>query len=247
MGSRLLNSLGAATLGIVISVILINSVSSEVPTKLENSVVDSKNFTKEEVKVDEMLQKADSLIETAHDSKKYVYDMGKKLYVSKVNVSVSRGGTKANLRNYNLNESFGFSGEDLDIALKGTKLEGIGRYAKEAEDTYGVNAVFIISLAQHESGFGKSRIAEDKNNLFGIGAYDRDPYACAFSYETKRECIMDFAKLIRKRYFENKELYDLMEIGSIYSSDDKWAAMVAQMMNENITKILKHRMFEETI
>ena len=95
----------------------------------------------------------------------------------------------------------GYSAEDLDriIANKGynantSKMFGTGKYFKEAEETYGQNALMMFSTAMNESASGTSKIAKDKNNLFGYGAADSCAYDCAYSYDSVRDSIMDYAK-----------------------------------------------------
>ena len=95
----------------------------------------------------------------------------------------------------------GYTAEDLDrvIANKGynastSKMYGTGKYFKEAEATYGQNALMMFSTAMNESANGTSRIAMDKNNLFGYGASDSNPYDGAYTYANPRESIMDYAK-----------------------------------------------------
>ena len=95
----------------------------------------------------------------------------------------------------------GYSAGDLDriIANKGynantSKMFGTGKYFKEAEDTYGQNALMMFSTAMNESASGTSKIAMDKNNLFGYGAADSCAYDCAYSYNSVRDSIMDYAK-----------------------------------------------------
>ena len=95
----------------------------------------------------------------------------------------------------------GYSAEDLDriIANKGynantSKMFGTGKYFKEAEETYGQNALMMFSTAMNESASGTSKIAKDKNNLFGYGAADSCAYDCAYSYGSVRDSIMDYAK-----------------------------------------------------
>ena len=70
----------------------------------------------------------------------------------------------------------------------------MGAALKEAENTYGVNALLTLSVAINESGWGQSRIAKDKNNLFGMGAIDSDPYNGAYSYPSTRESVLDFTQ-----------------------------------------------------
>lgn len=95
----------------------------------------------------------------------------------------------------------GYTASDLDniIASKGynastSKMYGTGQYFKEAEATYGQNALMMFSTAMNESANGTSKIAMDKNNLFGYGASDSNPYDGAYSYDSPRDSIMDYAK-----------------------------------------------------
>lgn len=93
-----------------------------------------------------------------------------------------------------------YSAEDLDniVSSKGynassSKMYGTGIYFKEAEETYGTNALLAFSTALNESAYGTSSIAMNKNNLFGYGAADNCPYDCAYSYSSPRDSIMSYA------------------------------------------------------
>ncbi len=101
----------------------------------------------------------------------------------------------------------GYTAEDLDniIASKGytastSKMYGTGKYFKEAEATYGQNALMMFGTAMNESANGTSKIAMDKNNLFGYGASDSNPYDGAYSYNSPRDSIMDYAKRTGSNY-----------------------------------------------
>lgn len=80
--------------------------------------------------------------------------------------------------------------------IKGTnsKLIGLGAAFKEAETLYGVNAMLALSIAINESNFGKSSIAQTKNNLFGLAAYDASPGESALTFATPKDSVIDFAK-----------------------------------------------------
>lgn len=100
-----------------------------------------------------------------------------------------------------------YTASDLDsiIANKGynasnSKMYGTGQYFKEAEATYGQNALMMFSHAATESAYGTSNIAMDKNNLFGYGAADSCAYDCAYSYDSPRDSIMDYAQKTGDRY-----------------------------------------------
>ncbi len=101
----------------------------------------------------------------------------------------------------------GYTASDFDniIASKGytastSKMYGAGKYFKEAEATYGQNALMMFGTASNESAYGTSRIAMDKNNLFGYGAADSCAYDCAVSYNSVRDSIMDYAQKTGSSY-----------------------------------------------
>lgn len=83
---------------------------------------------------------------------------------------------------------------DKQITNKSSKMYGSGKYFKEVEEMYGVNALSMFSVAKNESSSGTSKIAMNKNNLFGYGANDSDPYNSAKTYASVKDSIIDYAK-----------------------------------------------------
>lgn len=60
-------------------------------------------------------------------------------------------------------------------ATKKSKLIGLGTTLKDVEAKSQINAMLILSLAQHESAYGMSEHAQKLNNLFGLYVYDTNP------------------------------------------------------------------------
>lgn len=73
----------------------------------------------------------------------------------------------------------------------------------EAQNTYGVNALMMLSLAINESGFGRSQIAIEKNNLFGHAAYDNAPNENASGYQDVAAGIATHASLFLNKGYLN--------------------------------------------
>ena len=71
--------------------------------------------------------------------------------------------------------------------------------AKEAK----IDPVYLAAHAAWESGWGKSQIVRDKNNWFGIGAYNASAYSSAYSYSSPEEGIKAGAKWIAENYIWN--------------------------------------------
>jgi membrane-bound lytic murein transglycosylase B len=117
----------------------------------------------------------------------------------------------------------GFSAAMLERCLAGTELEGLGSALVQAEKATGINALVLAGIIAHESGWGRSRIAKEKNNLAGLGTYDHSP-GSAICFESRAECVMFLAELLRERPGS------LEEIGTWYAIDPRWAEKVAGCM-----------------
>ncbi len=134
----------------------------------------------------------------------------------------------------NVRLSSGATALAIDEKLKGTDLEGLGASFVKAESDYGVNAWFLTGLAIHESGYGSSKIAQDKNNIFGYQAYDATPYASAATFSSKAESIDYVAKNLSEAYLTPGGTYyngtSIDSIGKRYATDPSWSSKVKNIM-----------------
>jgi len=74
-----------------------------------------------------------------------------------------------------------------------SQMYGMGYAFINSQNTYGINALQTFSAALTESGAGTSAIAFYKNNLFGMGASDSNPFGNAVTYTSVEESIMKYA------------------------------------------------------
>ncbi|PSL48484.1 beta-N-acetylglucosaminidase [Salsuginibacillus halophilus] len=81
-------------------------------------------------------------------------------------------------------------------------------YFFKAEEEHGVNAQYVLAVAAHESSWGESDIARDKDNYFGIGAVDGDAYEAANEYEDMETGIIEGAAFIKEYFNENDWRYN---------------------------------------
>ncbi len=130
----------------------------------------------------------------------------------------------------------GATAEDIDRAFAGTRLNGLGKSFVQAEKKHGVNAWFLASIAALESGYGTSKIANDKNNLFGFCAYDDSPYASAKRFKNFEDGINHVAGYLSKEYLKRGGAHfkglSVDSVGSSYATDPKWADSVSFIMNQ---------------
>ncbi|HHY74228.1 MAG TPA: S-layer protein [Bacillus bacterium] len=118
-------------------------------------------------------------------------------------------------------------------------LIGLGAVFKEAERETGVNALYLLAHAIHESSWGTSKIATEKYNLYGIRAIDADAYNSAMEFASFEDCILYAAKYVRDNYLTpgERSFYNGSFLGHkgagvtlFYASDPYWGQKIAGYM-----------------
>lgn len=77
-----------------------------------------------------------------------------------------------------------------------------GEYFINAQNTYGVNALMLFAQAANESAYGTSYYAKNRNNLFGVAAYDDDPNN-ASSFASVEDGIYEQAGRLLRNYLDS--------------------------------------------
>ena len=129
-----------------------------------------------------------------------------------------------------------------------SKLNNTGDMFIKYQNKYGVNALMAASFAALESGWGKSSIAQNKNNLFGMNATDANPSEDAKKYSSVEACIEDFASNWMSKKYLNGTYTSLFRGGYFgdkgsgifgkYSSDPyegEKCASIAENMDASIS------------
>ncbi|MBR3162592.1 MAG: G5 domain-containing protein [Clostridia bacterium] len=150
-----------------------------------------------------------------------------------------------------VNKASGLTLEDFKKALSNNPkdvnkiFENNAEAFFNAEQKYNVNGLFIAAIGINESAWGTSNIASTKKNLFGYGAYDRDPYNSSYTFETYEDGIDLVTKVMAKYYLNpaGTKIYgDEMASGKYYNgptiaavnmryaSDTDWAKKVYTYM-----------------
>lgn len=120
------------------------------------------------------------------------------------------------------------------------------------EKQYNINGVFVAAIGIHESGWGTSKIAQNKKNLFGYRAYDSNPYSSASSFNSYAECIDFIARVLVKYYLNPRgtpigngenaigTYYNgntVTAVNEKYATDKDWAKKVYNYMEYLYKKI----------
>ena len=159
--------------------------------------------------------------------------------------------------NMALNKPSGLSLEQFKKILNDSKdknkiFTNNSEYFYYIEKQYNINGVFVAAVGIHESAWGTSKIALQKNNLFGYGAYDSNPYNGAYNFSNYSESIDLISRVFVKYYINPKgtSIYggekavgtyyngsNLSGINKKYASDSGWANKVYSYMEYLYKKI----------
>lgn len=156
-----------------------------------------------------------------------------------------------------LNKPSGLTLEEFKKVLTDSKdknkiFQDNAQYFYYIEKQYNINGIFVAAVGIHESSWGTSKIASEKNNLFGYGAYDSNPYNGAYSFSNYSECIDLIARVFVKYYLNPKgtAIYDnekaqgtyyngatLNGVNTKYATDKNWANGVYNHMKYLYNKL----------
>lgn len=159
--------------------------------------------------------------------------------------------------NMALNKPSGLSLEQFKKVLTDSKdvnniFSENAEYFYYIEQQYNINGIFVAAIGIHESAWGTSKIAQNKKNLFGYGAYDSSPYSSSYNFDTYAEGIDLIARVLVKYYLNpsgtaiyNGEIAsgkyyngnNLTGVNTKYATDKNWANGVYKYMEYLYKKI----------
>ena len=176
-----------------------------------------------------------------------IIEIGTKKYVEPIKTNIENEKLYFDMP---LNKPSGFTIEQFKIALTDNKdinkiFEQNSDYFYYIEDEYNINGIFVAAIGIHESAWGTSRLAKNKYNLFGYGAYDSNPYNGAYTFSNYSESIDLLARVLVKYYLNPKgtKIYDgqvasgkyyndntISSVNKKYATDKNWANAVYKYM-----------------
>lgn len=156
-----------------------------------------------------------------------------------------------------LNKPSGLSLEQFKKVLTDSKdknniFKNNAQYFYYIEQQYNINGLFVAAVGIHESNWGTSKIAQNKHNLFGYGAYDSNPYNGAYQFTNYSESIDLIARVFVKYYLNPKGTsiyggekaagtyyngHTLSGINKKYATDKNWANGVYKHMQYLYNKL----------
>ena len=142
---------------------------------------------------------------------------------------------------YNLTEPSNLTAEQINlisakvlekygISSDASAMSNIGDILYEVEHTYNINAFYMMAIMAHESWYGTSNAAINKNNL--VGAMSSNGLRI---YDSLDESINHFGDFLTRGYISQGRT-TLSEISTKYcpSTSSDWTNKVSYMLNQYI-------------
>lgn len=114
--------------------------------------------------------------------------------------------------------------EFLNMFLDGV-LKGKGEQFCKAQEKYGINATFLVGIANLESALGKSDYARNRNNIAGMRGANG-----YLRFESVDECIDKMAANLKEKYID-KGLTTIEKINKKYAESNDWSNAIIRHMN----------------
>ena len=132
------------------------------------------------------------------------------------------------------------TGAEMDQYLREIGKTNSVYYGKSNEfvinqNKYGMNALLVFALANHESAYGTSSIARNKNNVFGWNAIDSNPYEGADYYANVGQSIREhmsvnlfgYTNIADSRFTSPAYGNKGAGFNTKYASDPDWGVKIA--------------------
>ena len=123
-------------------------------------------------------------------------------------------------------------------------FQGQGNVFIEASKESGLDPIYIFAHASWESDYGRSYLARDRGNYFGINAIDANPNAAHHMGNTMYDGIVNGAVWISKNYYQEGQtsLNSMIYGGKRYAkAADKWIKGVNGIMAESYAYLKQSR------
>lgn len=187
-------------------------------------------------KVDSMAIKADQALTHEKASSAKDIDIANSLRKSAVNKVIDKESIPAystsQIMSMDVSQPSGVSVSDLKLVTAGN-LVGLEESFYKAEQDYGVNCLFVMAIASHESANGT--ICFRPNNMFGFGSS---------GFSSKAECIDVVARALANNYLSTSgSLYSgktISDVNKRYAASTTWDDKVARNMTNYYSVISQH-------
>lgn len=214
--------------------------------KYEKMIEKKKSKESELKELESIKDEIEELIKKEKEELRKQKEINQNDEITNLNLNEVRSG-KLSFNPNNLLQKSNVSVSDMYKALKGTALYELAPIYVEAEQLYGVNALFIAGLTAQESGWGTSNRAIYDNNLTGFGVYNSS--SKGINATSKRENILQTTNWLKNKYltpgasyfygYGIKDVNVKYCLGSNGLTDYHWSSNITKIAQNLLIKIKK--------
>ena len=157
------------------------SIVNELDTAYQNLIIENKNLSNE---INSIKDSVDSINES-------LVAIANEVEINLEDIAASSN-LDADTFNYIINRCI----DERNIS--DSMMKNTGEFLVKMEAEYNVNGLFCLAICVQESGFGTSKAAIERNNLFGFIRESKLMY-----FDTVEDCIMFWGKLLRNFYIDD--------------------------------------------
>lgn len=147
---------------------------------------------------------------------------------------------KPHFNAYDVRERSNVTESQMANLLSNTGLSDVSWVFTFAEDTFGVNALFLLGITALESGWGTSHRAVNHNNLTG---YNIVSDSSVYTFPSRADSVLATAKLLAKDYLdENGRYYNGFSVQSVnekYCANNDWSDKVIAISTKMRNNLLE--------
>lgn len=136
--------------------------------------------------------------------------------------------------------------DEIHKMLEGTNLDQLSETFLECEKEYEINAVFLMSIAAHESYWGNSRRAREDHNYTGYGVFS--DYAEGINADKGEDNIRHTAMKLRENYLnEDGKYYNgvrVCDVHKLYCATGGWSKSVCTHAYTLMERIITEPVYE---
>lgn len=136
--------------------------------------------------------------------------------------------------------------DEIHAMLEGTNLDQLSETFLECEKEYNVNAIFLMSIAAHESNWGNSRRAREDHNYTGYGVFSDS--AVGINADKGEDNIRHTAMKLRENYLnEDGKYYNGVRVCDVhkrYCATGGWSKGVCTHAYTLMERIISDPVYE---
>ena len=202
---------------------------------ISNNIINITNIdidNANEVRIEQLESEIDYLKEIVKTQNDILISLEEKEVAS--DITVDTVNTEICFNKDNIREASNLNNDSLKKLLEGSYLEELSDTFIYCEQTYDINALFLIAIVDVSTANGTAERMNISNNMTGMGVSELSPNG--YIYADKEICVIETARHLCNNYLNSNGLYyegtSIDDISIHYCPNDTWIDRILNSVNE---------------